>query len=157
MNFISFLNSGCEVKDFQKRKPGARVITIEKSESWTQIQRFAQMVVFLPFGINPWGYRFQGAFGNSIQSTRKVDQYAGFLLWWKKMSDFLHHGDIKSLNSAKSLNNLIPGKLNHCTSLLRAKGGPRITMARRAFFVPHCQLEICRFQTRVHFKNFCVC
>ena len=66
------------------------------------------MMHFLPFG-NPWGYRFQGAFGNSIQSTREVDQRAGSLyLWGKILSDFLHQADTKSLNSAKSLNNLIP-------------------------------------------------
>ena len=29
-------------------------------------------------------------------------------MWKKVLSDFLHHADIKSLNSAKSLNNLIP-------------------------------------------------
>ena len=34
----------------------------------------------------------------------------GFLYLWKKkiLSDFLHQAEIKSLNSAKSLNNLIP-------------------------------------------------
>ena len=56
-----------------------------------------------------WSNRFQGAFGNSIQSTREVDQWARFLcLWTKILSDFLHQTDIKSLNSGKSLNNLIP-------------------------------------------------
>ena len=64
------------------------------------------MMPFLPFG-NPWGYRFQGAFGNSIQSTREVDQRAVFLYLWKHiLSDF--QADIVSLNSAKRLNNLIP-------------------------------------------------
>ena len=78
----------------------------KKSETWIQIQRYGEMMPFLPFG-NPWGYRFQGAFGNCIQSTREVDQYYGFLYLWKQiLSDFLHQADIKSLNSAKSLNNL---------------------------------------------------
>ena len=45
----------------------------KKSETWIQIQKYVEMMPFLPFG-NPWGYRFQGAFGNSIQSTREVDQ-----------------------------------------------------------------------------------
>ena len=30
------------------------------------------------------------------------------LVWEKKLSDFLHQADIKSLNSAKSMDNLIP-------------------------------------------------
>ena len=46
---------------------------------------------------------------DSIQSTREIDQWAGFHYLCKKiLSDFLHQADIKSLNSAKSLNNLIP-------------------------------------------------
>ena len=66
------------------------------------------MISYLPFG-NPWGYRFHGAFGNGIQSTTEVDQLAGFLyLWTQILSDFIHQADIKSLNSAKSRNNLIP-------------------------------------------------
>ena len=32
----------------------------------------------------PWGYRFQGAFGNGIQRTLEVDHWAGFLLLWEK-------------------------------------------------------------------------
>ena len=80
----------------------------KKSETWIQIQRHVEMMPFLPFG-NPWGYRFQGAFGNSIQSSREVEQWAGFFyLWEKTLSDFLHQADIKNYNSAKSLNNLIP-------------------------------------------------
>ena len=103
----------------------------KKSETWIQIQRYVEMMPFLPFG-NPWGYRFQAAFGNSIQGTKEVDKWAGFLYLWKQiLSDFLHQcfdldakalyscicmymyvcihqADIKSLNSAKSLNNPIP-------------------------------------------------
>ena len=68
---------------------------------------YVEMLAFLPHD-NPWGYRFQGAFGNSVQSTREVDKWAGFLYLWKKiLPDFLHQADIKSLNSAESLNNLI--------------------------------------------------
>ena len=70
------------------------------------------MMAFLPFG-NPWGYRLQGAFGNSIQSTREVEPMCRISLLVKKiLSDFLHQAGINSLNSAKSLNNLIPAKLN---------------------------------------------
>ena len=61
------------------------------------------MMPFLPFG-NPCGYRFQGAFGNSIQMSR----ISLFIFGYKILSDFLHQADIKSLNSAKYLNNLIP-------------------------------------------------
>ena len=60
---------------------GWESLLLKKSETWIQIQRYTEMMPFLPFG-NPWGYRFQGAFGNSIQSTREVDKSAAFLYSW---------------------------------------------------------------------------
>ena len=66
------------------------------------------MMQFLSFG-NPWGYRFQGAFGNSIQSTREVDKMSRIsLLVEQILSDILQQANINSLNSAKRLNNFIP-------------------------------------------------
>ena len=62
---------------------GWESLLTKKSETWIQIQRYVEMLAFLLFG-NPWGYRFQGAFGNSIQSTREVDQWAGFLICGNK-------------------------------------------------------------------------
>ena len=54
-------------------KQGCESLLMKKSETWIQIQRYVEMMPFLPFG-NPWGYRFQRAFANSIQSTREVHQ-----------------------------------------------------------------------------------
>ena len=62
---------------------GLESLRTKKSETLGQVQRYVEMMQFLPFG-NPLGYRFQGAFGNSIQSTREVDQWAGFLYLWEQ-------------------------------------------------------------------------
>ena len=58
---------------------------------------------------NTWSYRFHWAFRNSVLSTREVDQKAGFCYIIEKVTaEFLHQADLKSLNSDKSLTNLIP-------------------------------------------------
>ena len=49
-----------------------------------QIQRYVEMMPFLQFG-NPWGYRFQGVFGDSIQSTREVDNKQDFFFFVKNI------------------------------------------------------------------------
>ena len=68
---------------------GWESLLTKKSETWIQIQRYVEMLAFLLFG-NPWGYRFQGAFGNSIQSTREVDKWAGIQPKYWTLSSLSH-------------------------------------------------------------------
>ena len=56
-------------------------------------KRFIEMMAFLPFG------------GNSKTTGQDF-----FICGKQNLSDCLHKADIKSLNSAKSLNNLIPAQ-----------------------------------------------
>ena len=87
-------------------KHGWESLLTKKSETWIQIQRYVEMMPFVLFG-NPWGYRFPCS-GKQYQKHKRSWPMSRISLFVEKNIDwFLNQADIKSLNSAKSMNNLI--------------------------------------------------
>ncbi len=96
---------------FYTQIPGMRVIADNQKKSETRIQIWGGMLKRWHFHLlaNPWSYRFQWAPKNTLPSAREVDQRAGFLQTWEKITaDFLHQADFKSLNSDTSLKLFTP-------------------------------------------------
>ena len=62
----------------------------------------------MAFGIAPGIIDFKELLKTVSKAPEKQTNEQDFFICGKILSDFLHQADIKSMNSAKSLNNLIP-------------------------------------------------